>query len=166
MRPIRAVALAPVALVGSIWVTVSDLRAEAAFGERQSAQLRGCSEDLPFEFVEGVYSLLGKRPGGETYAGALRLKTKPDCTILMVRCIGGLRREGVARFDHATADKIPVLKTHFQHAGRQLEGRFKIDGDFDNRAVLTGPYRVVGDASSRWGWEYAYVDPNDRPSCD
>ena len=83
----------------------------------------------------------------------------------MVRCIGANRIEGSARFDYATADKIPVLRTSFQSSGRVFEGRFKIDGDFDNQPVLTGPYRVKDDPSSPWGWEFAYVDPKDRASC-
>lgn len=169
MRAFPKIGLAAVAFVcayGSARAHDADARSRLPLHERQLAQSTSCSEDLPFEFVDGVYSLIGKRPGGGTYTGALRLSTQKDCTFRMVRCIGANRLEGSARFDFATADKIPVLRTSFPGGGRAFEGRFKIDGDFDNQPVLTGPYRAKDDASSPWGWEFAYVDPKDRPSCD
>ncbi len=169
MEAFPNIGLAAIALVcacGPARAHDADARSQLPLHGRQLAQTTNCSEDLPFEFVDGVYALLGKRPGGETYAGALRLKTKTDCTFRMVRCIAATRVEGSARFDYATADKIPVLRTSFQSGGRVVEGRFKIDGDFDNQPVLTGPYRVKDDPSSPWGWEFAYVDPKGGPSCE
>jgi hypothetical protein len=114
------------------------------------------------QFIEGTYSVIGKRPGNnETYYGTVKI-TESKNGFQMVRCIKGKRLTGSAEIVEVTADKIPNLKYSYKEGKSVYEGRYDIHSDVDNYGRFSGPYTKKG-SKSKLGWEMLYVD-SDAPS--
>ena len=103
------------------------------------------------QFIEGTYSVIGKRPGStETYYGAVKI-TESKKGFAIVRCVKGKRLTGSAEIVEVTADKIPNLKYSYKEGKSVYEGRYDIHSDVDNYGRLSGPYTKKGSKSKLAG---------------
>lgn len=104
----------------------------------------------PAEFFRGNYLLIGRKPdGGAAYVGRVSLREEEGGGLAVTRRIGGRAVRGSARFETATADRIPVLRMRFVFDGRRCEGTYLWQTDLDNYSRLTGyVYRLDGKTRS------------------
>ena len=117
------------------------------------------------QFIEGTYSVIGKRPGStETYYGTVKI-TENTKGFQIVRCIKGKRLTGSAEIVEVTADKIPNLKYSYKDGKSLYEGRYDIHSDVDNYGRLSGPY-VRKSSKSKLGWELLYIEENAKNECN
>jgi hypothetical protein len=117
------------------------------------------------QFIEGTYSVIGKRPGSnETYYGAVKI-TENEKGFAIVRCIIGKRFVGSAEIVEVTADKIPNLKYSYKEGKSVYEGRYDILSDIENYGRLSGPYVKKG-SKSKLGWEMLYIDGDAPRKCN
>jgi hypothetical protein len=95
----------------------------------------------PPEYFAGEYELIGRSPDSKTsYAGTLRLHSEVGGRFAMIRNIGGQEIKGSAKLDHADppGDRPAILRISFRENGKDFEGTFLWQSDFDNRARMTG----------------------------
>jgi hypothetical protein len=117
------------------------------------------------QFIEGTYSLIGKRPGStETYYGAVKI-TQNKKGFAVLRCVKGKRLSGSAEIVEITADKIPNLKYSYKDGKSVYEGRYDIHSDVDNYGRLSGPYVNKG-SKGKVGWEMLYIDGDAPGECN
>jgi hypothetical protein len=125
---------------------------------------KGDKESLS-QFIEGTYSVIGKRPGtNETYYGAMKI-TASNNRLAIVRCVKGKRVTGSAEIVEVTADKIPNLRYSYKDGKSIYEGRYDIHSDVDNYGRLSGPYTKKG-SKGKLGWEMLYIDSNTPNECN
>ena len=117
------------------------------------------------QFIEGTYSVIGKRPGStEMYYGAVKI-TENKNEFAIVRCIKGKRLTGSAEIVEVTADKIANLKYSYKDGKNIYEGRYDIHSDMDNYGRLSGPYTKKG-SKTKLGWELLYIEENAKNECN
>jgi hypothetical protein len=117
------------------------------------------------QFIEGTYSLIGKRPeSNETYYGAVKITERKN-GFTIVRCLKGKRLTGSAEIVKVTADKIPNLKYSYKEGKSIYEGRYDIHSDIENYGRLSGPYGKKGN-KGKPGWELLYVNGDTSSECN
>lgn len=90
------------------------------------------------DHMVGEYVVVGKYPDSEqTYQGKVTIQTRGQ-ELTFIRVIDGRTIEGIARFDTATADKLPVLRLTFSIDGKQYEGSYLWRVDLDNYFRFSG----------------------------
>lgn len=88
-------------------------------------------------FVVGQYDLIGKSIGNKnTYYGEMTIKST-DTGFKVTRIINGKTITGKAAIEHATGDKVPVLRVRFIENGKNHEETCLVNSDLDNYARLT-----------------------------
>ncbi len=113
---------------------------------------------LSYEFLEGTYVVIGKRPDGDvTYVGRVRL-IKSNDTLMVHRSISGFDATGVGRLADSATGKQSVLRVNFQHEGNHYDATYLIESDLDNHARLTGYVYLTNGNTKRVGWETLFAD--------
>jgi hypothetical protein len=111
-------------------------------------------------FAQGNYFLVGKHiDSKETYYGEVSI-TKEKSGLSVVRTIAGKMVKGTAAVEHATADKLPVLRIRFSDAGNDYEETCMVDSDLDNYARITCHLYIPGKKIMEPGMEAYFINFN------
>jgi hypothetical protein len=95
-------------------------------------------------YMAGEYDLIGRKPDSTaTYTGHVTIRDE-NRVLQVTRTIGSGTNRCAARFDMvAGADRIPVLRMHFQFDGKEYDATYRWRSDPDNYLRFTGyVYRV------------------------
>jgi hypothetical protein len=110
--------------------------------------------------AQGNYFLVGKHiDSKETYYGEVSI-TKEKSGLSVVRNIAGKVVKGVAAVEHATADKVAVLRIRFSDAGNDYEETCMVDSDLDNYARITCHLYMPGKKTMEPGMEAYFINFN------
>ncbi len=111
-------------------------------------------------YVQGNYFLVGKRLDSKaTYYGEVSI-TKNDSGLSVVRTISGKVVKGSAAVEHATPDKVPVLRIRFSDGGNDYEETCMVGSDLDNYARITCHLYVPGKKTLEPGMEAYFINFN------
>jgi hypothetical protein len=99
-------------------------------------------------YMTAEYDLIGRKPdSAATYSGHVTLRDQ-NGVLQVTRTIEGKTDKCVARFDTvADADRIPVLRMHFNFGGKEYDATYRWQSDPDNYPRLTGYVYLAGTKS-------------------
>ena len=117
-------------------------------------------EELMESLVQGNYFLIGKSIGNKTtfYGHVSIKKDKPGLKV--IRTISGKVVKGTAAIEHATPDKVPVLRIRFNDGGYEHEQTCMVGSDLDNHARITCTHYLLNVQSMEPGFEALFINYN------
>lgn len=111
-------------------------------------------------YAQGNYFLVGKHlDSKETYYGEVSI-TKNESGLSVVRNISGKVVTGSAAVEHATPDKVPVLRIRFSDSGKNYEETCMVGSDLDNYARITCHLYLPGKKTMEPGMEAYFINFN------
>ena len=111
-----------------------------------------------YDFLQGAYHLIGKRPDSDvTFSGRVVLK-KRDGALKVVRRINGKEIKGAGAIETATADEKKVLRIRFEEDDKRWEATYLIHSDLDNYARLSGYLYLKEGGTKSPGLEALFID--------
>ncbi len=111
-------------------------------------------------YSQGNYFLVGKHlDSKETYYGEASI-TKNESGLSVTRTISGKVVTGTAAVEHATPDKVPVLRIRFSDAGNNYEETCMVGSDLDNYARITCHLYIPGKKTMEPGMESYFINFN------